>query len=117
MTNIDTQGLSDLIRGWVDSGRPYLGICLGMQVLFDQSEESGGVPGLGILKGDVRKLPAEGVRVPRMGWNMVGADYMYFDHSYAVHPADDSFVPGWCDVGTRLAAKVDAKPLLCVNSI
>ena len=115
MVNIDSRGLSDLIRGWVDDGRPYLGICLGMQILFESSEESGGGPGLGILGGKVRKLPADKVHVPHIGWNTVGADYMYFDHSYAVHPDDDSIVSGWCEHGTRFAAQVETESSLCVQ--
>ena len=115
MQNIDLKGLSDLIRGWVADERPYLGICLGMQVLFDTSEESGGFKGLGILRGDVRKLPADRVRVPHIGWNTVGAEYMYFDHSYAVHPADESIVSGWCEHGARFAAQVETDSMLCVQ--
>ena len=115
MTNIDQLGLSELIRGWVHDGRPYLGICLGMQVLFDHSEESGGVQGLGILEGEVRRLTGEDVRVPHIGWNTVGEQYMYFDHSYAVQPVDDSIVSGWCEHGTRFAAQVEKDPLLCVQ--
>ena len=115
MTNIESRGLSDLIRGWIGDERPYLGICLGMQVLFEQSEESGGVQGLGILRGEVRKLPADKVRVPHIGWNTVGSGYMYFDHSYAVHPADDSIVSGWSEHGERFAAQVETELLLGVQ--
>ena len=115
MDNISTGGLSEAIRFWIKEARPFLGICLGMQILFDGSEESGGVRGMGILGGQVRKLPADKVRVPHIGWNTVGAGHMYFDHSYAVHPSDDSIVTEWCEHGGRFAAQVEAENLFCVQ--
>ena len=115
MENMASGGGADTIRGWIDEEKPFLGICLGLQILFDSSEESGGVAGLGILRGEVRKLPADKVRVPHIGWNTVGSGYMYFDHSYAVHPSDGSVVTGWCEHGERFAAQVEVGPLLCVQ--
>lgn len=115
MENIAAGGGADTIRGWIDQEKPFLGICLGMQVLFESSEESGGVTGLGILQGEVRRLPADKVRVPHIGWNTVGGGYMYFDHSYAVHPSDGEMVTGWCEHGERFAAQVEVGPLLGVQ--
>ena len=117
MSGLDRLGLEDLVRGWIAHERPYLGICLGMQVLFDRSEE-GDEPGLGVLAGRVTKLP-DTVPVPHMGWNTVGSarrpsppgvndTYFYFDHSYAAQPDDDTSVTGWCEHGARFAARVDA---------
>lgn len=108
-------GFDELIRSWAIDQRPYLGICLGMQILFDVSEEQGPVEGLGILGGEVRRLAPKGgrapLRVPHMGWNQLTSgtldgEYFYFDHSYAVHPSDPSIVTGWCEHGERFAAAV-----------
>jgi glutamine amidotransferase len=116
-----TSGADEVVRTWIAEERPYLGICLGMQVLFDSSDEGNpnsalggtisGPPargGLGVLGGRVTRLPAT-VTVPHMGWNTVdGTDgpgeHYYFDHSYACHPANESIVRGWCDHGERFAA-------------
>lgn len=114
-------GLDDLVRSWILSDRPFLGICLGMQVLFGASEE-GGVPGLSIFEGEVRKLPAT-VRVPHIGWNevrptgtgIVERQYFYFDHSFAVDPDESAFVSSWCDHGRRFAASIESRALLGVQ--
>lgn len=111
---LTADGLDGTIRDWIEGGRPYLGICLGMQVLFSESEERGPVSGLGILEGRVARLP-EGVPVPHIGWNVVRDDYFYFDHSYAVHPADDDIVTGWCEHGDRFAAEVRTGPITGVQ--
>ena len=99
--------LDGLIMEWFASDKPFLGICLGLQMLFDCSDEEPGVPGLGILPGRVRKFKADpNRRVPQMGWNQVSArkdcplfagispdSYFYFVHSYYADP-DDSSVTG-----------------------
>jgi imidazole glycerol-phosphate synthase subunit HisH len=120
MTELSEKGLADLVREWISNGRPYLGICLGMQVLFDSSEEKGPINGLGILGGRAIRLPSS-VRVPHIGWNNVrpasdGTDgYFYFDHSYAVRPTDDDIVRGWCEHGNRFAAVVRSGSVLAVQ--
>ena len=84
MSNLRGMGLLDVVRGCVASGKPFLGICLGMQILFEHSEEDGGVELLGILPGKVRRFPeTPGFKIPEMGWNQVngGTEY-YFVHSY-----------------------------------
>lgn len=93
MENLRTLGLEASVREAAASGRPFLGICLGMQILFERSDEDGGVDTLGILKGRVRRFPSvAGFKVPEIGWNGVewtdgngravqGAEY-YFVHSY-----------------------------------
>lgn len=106
-----TRGLDDLVREHVASGGPLFGVCLGMQLLVDASEESPGRTGLGFISGEVRKLEAsEQARVPNMGWTGAspsaaaqdfpslahGADY-YFVHSYAVQPADERHVLAWSE--------------------
>ncbi|MGH2730616.1 MAG: imidazole glycerol phosphate synthase subunit HisH [Actinomycetota bacterium] len=133
MSNIAAAGLTEVLPRWIDDGKPFLGICLGMQVLFSKSDESGGGEGLGILDGTVRRLPAT-VRVPHIGWNTVtpppserkralsepfrslgDGEHYYFDHSYAVHPTDEAIVTGWCDHGERFAARVETGPVLAVQ--
>jgi len=102
------------VRAWIDSGRPYLGICLGMQALFESSEEAPGAEGLGIFAGTVKRFAtnlrdAEGhrLKVPHIGWNQVrsahpvfenGAWY-YFVHSYYCVPAEESLVAATTDYG------------------
>ncbi|HEX2195961.1 MAG TPA: imidazole glycerol phosphate synthase subunit HisH [Actinomycetota bacterium] len=113
MTSLARSGFEALVRGWIADGRPYLGICLGMQVLFESSEE-GAAPGLGILGGAVRRLPGD-VTVPHIGWNTVGDTYYYFDHSYAAFPADESVVAGWAEHGARFAATVRTGSVLGVQ--
>jgi glutamine amidotransferase len=114
MTNLRTLGLGELIDDWISSNKPYLGICLGMQVLFDHSEEGGGQEGLGVLPGRVRRL-SNGIRIPHIGWNNLGEDYFYFDHSYAAFPTDDEIVEAWCEHGGRWAAAVRRDSILGVQ--
>ena len=113
MANLNKLSLIDPIRKFIDSGKPFLGICLGLQVLFEESEEYGPVPGLGILPGkvvkfiggssDTRKGPQ--IKIPHMGWNQVkvkknaplfagvgDSPYFYFVHSYYVVPEDPEMV-------------------------
>ena len=115
MTNLARSRSDELIKGWIASERPYLGICLGMQILFDDSEENDGVRGLGIVAGRVTRLPSS-VTVPHIGWNTVDGDgggrYYYFDHSFAAHPAEPSVVRGWCDHGERFAASIETGSIL-----
>jgi glutamine amidotransferase len=116
-------GLDVVAAEAVASGRPFFGICIGMQLLYDGSEEAPGVPGLGILSGTVRRLP-EGVKHPQMQWNVldvVGPErpamlagladpvWMYFVHSYAadVGADSDAGVVATCDYGGAVAAAVE----------
>jgi glutamine amidotransferase len=114
MDNLSAAGQDGLVRRWLEDGRPYLGICLGMQILFDSSEERGPVAGLSVLPGEVQRLRGD-VRVPHMGWSEVNGEHFYFDHSFAVFPADDSFVTGWCTHGRRFAAMVNRGSLTAVQ--
>lgn len=101
MANLNAAGWSDFIRNWIAADRPFLGICLGMQMLLETSEESPGVPGLGIFSGTVRRFPdLPGMKVPHMGWNTVRGtgnspffspeeeEHFYFVHSFFIDPAD-----------------------------
>lgn len=126
MTAIRERHLDQPIRELVAAGRPYLGICLGMQVLFEDSEEHGPVAGLGLLPGHVRRFrPADpAVKVPHMGWNTVeraaaGGDdpvlagiadgaHVYFVHSYYVEAGNPDQVALTCHYDVRFAAAVRA---------
>jgi glutamine amidotransferase len=114
-------GLWDFIRDWLAADRPYLGICLGYQLLFESSEESPGVDGFGALKGKVVHFPKEGgLKIPHMGWNQLhiakphdrlmrelGTDPdFYFVHSYYPVPGDESVVTSTCRYGVEFAASV-----------
>ncbi len=103
-------GLEALVRRWLEAGRPLLGICVGMQILYAGSDEDPAAEGLGVLPGRVRRLPGD-VVVPHMGWDVVrvvrddpavaGLDgrRCYFTHSYYAEPADDAHVVAVCDYG------------------
>ena len=108
MSELNRRELVPIIRSAIDSGKPFLGICLGLQMLFDRSYEDGDHAGLGILPGEVRpfQVPAE-YKVPHMGWNQVRTQHgppifagieeeshFYFVHSYYVVPADKAVVAG-----------------------
>lgn len=113
---LDEAGLTALVGEWVEAGRPLLGICVGMQLLYEHSEE-GDAAGLGLLPGEVRRLPA-GVVVPHMGWDVVEAvrddplldgvagERCYFVHSYYAAPADDDHVVATCRYGVAFPAVV-----------
>jgi len=102
MANVERFGLAEPIRTAIQSGKPFLGICLGLQLLFEESEEFGIHKGLGIIPGRVRRFEIDpGLKVPHMGWNQVNiqrpcplfegittGDYWYFVHSYFVDPFD-----------------------------
>jgi glutamine amidotransferase len=114
-------GAGDVVSNWIASERPYLGICLGMQVLFETSDETGPPPraGLGVISGRVTRLPSN-VTVPHIGWNTVDgfsdhSEYYYFDHSFACHAEDESIVRGWCDHGERFAAWIERGSVTAVQ--
>jgi imidazole glycerol-phosphate synthase subunit HisH len=117
MDALRERGFDEAIRRVVAAGRPFLGICVGMQVLFASSDEYGGSPGLGILPGRVRRF-TRAPRVPHMGWNdlvierthpfvdgVASGAWAYFLHSYRVEDADGALVAS-CEYGERFAAVV-----------
>lgn len=120
MQRIRELGLDALARDWAGAGRPLLGICLGMQLLFERSAENEGAEGLGLLEGEVSALDARGLKVPHMGWEPVswtresavvdglpGATPFYFVHSFAPRPASQSDVLGTAEWGERFACVVE----------
>lgn len=121
MTEINRRNLADPIRDFVDSGRPFLGICLGLQLLFERGFEHGEHEGLGILSGDVVRfdLPDSDLKVPHMGWNTISksaeppilsevadGSHFYFVHSFYVRPTDPDVVALTCNYGIDFCAMV-----------
>ena len=127
MRNLRERGLVEPIRQYIAAGRPFLGVCMGLQALLSVSEEGGEHECLGVIPGRVRRLP-EGLKVPHMGWNRVrqrrphpvfdgipdGA-YFYFVHSYYPDPEDDSVVVGETDYGVTFASVVAADSLVATQ--
>lgn len=119
MENLRSRGLEQPILQFAASGKPFLGICLGLQILFESSEESPKVPGLGILKGKIVRLPAEsGLKIPHIGWNSLklkrpgglfqrlsGEPYVYFVHSYYLK-AEEDIVTSSTEYGAEIHASV-----------
>lgn len=125
MENLHRFHLVDVIRQVADEGVPFLGICLGLQLLFESSEESPGVEGLGLLPGRILRIPAaEGLKIPHMGWNdlsyphpgrlFAGVEehsYVYFVHSYYLKAEDPSIVTAVTRYGTEIHASVEKRNL------
>ena len=121
MENLHRFQLPEVIREVVRDGRPFLGICLGLQLLFDRSEESPGIPGLSILRGEILRIPeGEGRKIPHMGWNslhlqnngrlfkdMKEGTFVYFVHSYYLKAADPSIVRAVTEYGVSIHASVE----------
>jgi len=133
VANLAKSGLDDAIRDRLVARRPYLGLCLGLQVLFDEGDEHGVTPGLGILPGRIERFPdrtpdGEQLRVPHIGWNTVkfsgdhpmlsklpDEDCFYFVHSYRAIPDRTSDVVGRVDYGGEFAAAVAREGMFAVQ--
>ena len=121
MENLRRFGLVEPIRQVVEKGTPFLGICLGMQLLFESSEESPGVEGLSLLPGKILRIPPqEGLKIPHMGWNSLqvrpGArlfrglpeePYVYFVHSYYLKAEEEAIVAATTQYGVEIHASVE----------
>ena len=117
MVNLEKYKLLDVLQDTLHSGKPFLGICLGEQLLFEGSEEAPGVKGLGFFKGQVEKIKTQ-EKIPHMGWNKlalaapspllkdVAGEYVYFVHSFHAVPCDKSIITATCDYGTTITAAV-----------
>ncbi|MBO5159579.1 MAG: imidazole glycerol phosphate synthase subunit HisH [Lachnospiraceae bacterium] len=121
MEKLHSYGLVEVIHKVVEKKTPFLGICLGLQLLFESSEETPGVEGLGILKGRIVKIPDNGeLKIPHMGWNSLHFQnsgrlfenlpqdsYVYFVHSYYLQAEDENIVKATTDYSTCIHASVE----------
>jgi glutamine amidotransferase len=120
MEQLRESGLEPVVHEAVEAGKPFLGICVGMQMLFDASEEAPGTKGLGILPGQVRRLTVTSERLPHMGWNtltiragsklfdgIADGSWLYFVHSYAPVPADEAVTVATTEYGGTVVAAVE----------
>lgn len=122
MEKLRKYNLINTIIDIADKNIPFLGICLGLQLLFENSEESDGIAGLGLLKGDIVKIPqTDGLKIPHIGWNSLrlinngrlfegftGEPYMYFVHSYYLRAEDESIVKAVTEYGANIHASVES---------
>lgn len=123
MKNFKASGLMDAVMRAVENNKPVMGICVGLQIMFEGSEESPDVKGLGIFKGMVRKINAPGLKIPHMGWNSLTINenthvdinlfknirknpYVYFVHSYHAMPEDKSIILATSVYGEEITAAV-----------
>ncbi len=126
---LQRRGLWEPLQEWLESGRPYLGICLGYQLLFESSEESPGVPGLGYFKGSVERFKAPGLKVPQIGWNQLSftqtearlwrglnnGTNVYYVHSYFPVPVRAEIIAATTEYGGNFAAAVEEKAVMGVQ--
>ncbi|MDE6313957.1 MAG: imidazole glycerol phosphate synthase subunit HisH [Lachnospiraceae bacterium] len=119
MSNLHKYELVPVIREVVAKKTPFLGICVGLQLLFERSDESDKVEGLGILHGEILRIPDTGLKIPQMGWNNIKVDdscplfqglpkepYVYFVHSYYLKAKDATMVKATTEYGTLIHAAV-----------
>ena len=118
VSNLQQRGLWEPLREWLQNDRPFLGICLGYQMLFESSEESPEIPGFGFFKGKVRRFADQGLKIPHMGWNTLDLKehclwrglppdpYFFFVHSYFPQPEEESIITSRATYGESFAASV-----------
>lgn len=113
-------GIDEAVKSFIDSGKPFLGICVGLQLLFEGSEENPETAGLGIFNGKIKKIPnGEGLKIPHMGWNSINIlnnegvfkgiednSYVYFVHSYYLDAEDKNIVSAQTEYGVKIDAAV-----------
>lgn len=123
MNTMESYGIKDVVKEFVNTGKPFLGICLGLQLLFPESEESPDVKGLDIFKGSVTKIPSgQGLKIPHMGWNSISIlkdegifrgiennSYVYFVHSYYLKAESRDIVAAQTEYGVTIDAAVSYK--------
>ncbi len=127
MENLKSLGLIEVLKEVILSQKPFFGICLGLQLLFERSHEHGITSGLGILPGEVRLLPTS-VKLPHIGWNQVrisrdsslfrgieDGEYFYFVHSYRVVPQDERVIASVTDYGTDFVSAIERENLWAVQ--
>ena len=127
MALLNEKKLTEPIKSFISSGKPYLGICLGLQILYESSEESPGINGLGILEGNARRFKI-GFKVPHIGWNtikirkksmlfsgIIDENYFYFVHSYYVNPKYMKSILTTTDYGTEFVSGIEAGNIFAVQ--
>lgn len=121
MKNLRKSGLDEVIHQVVEKGTPFIGICLGLQLLFERSDEAPGISGLGILEGEILRIPMqEGLKIPHMGWNSLCLEnkgklfagitqqsYVYFVHSYYLRAKEENIVKASTEYSTHIHASVE----------
>lgn len=121
MDKLNAYGLTDVIREAVAAGKPFLGICLGLQLMFDESEETPGVAGLSLLHGKIVRIPeGDGRKIPHIGWNDLSfpkksrlfegipeGSYVYFVHSYYLQADDERTIAATTEYGAHIHAAVE----------
>ncbi len=130
MAELERRGLADPIRRWIAEDRPFFGICVGYQLLFEEGDENPGVAGLSVFRGRVVRFPEDGRKIPHMGWNAATArnpgdplwdglgekPFFYFVHSYFPEPADPSLVAMETEYeGVRFASAIRRGRLLATQ--
>lgn len=123
VNSMKKRGIDKAVKEFINSGKPFLGICVGLQLLFENSEESPEVEGLGIFKGTIKRIPnGEGLKIPHMGWNSINLlkndgifkdidnnSYVYFVHSYYLDAEDKDIVSAQTKYGVKIDAAVSRK--------
>ena len=121
MEKLKKYELADVVHETINSGKPFMAICVGLQLLFDSSEESPGVKGLSVFPGQIKRIPAtDGLKVPQIGWNSLHLErdsrlfkgikegaFVYFVHSYYLAAKDESIVTATTEYGTHIHAAVE----------
>lgn len=126
MRSMNEKGLTEAVKEAADGSRPFLGICLGLQLLFESSEESPGVEGLGVFKGSVVRIPDHGLKIPHMGWNNISLakksailpesnPFVYFVHSYYIKPENKEDVSARTEYGVTLDVAVERGNVFAVQ--
>jgi glutamine amidotransferase len=129
MGKLEKLGLVDSLVGWIQADKPFFGICIGYQLLFEGSEESPGVKGLGVFEGQVTRFPETALKVPHMGWNSahlrhphdplwqgLGEDpFFYYVHSYFPSPADPSLVAAETEYGVSFPGAIQRGRLIATQ--
>ncbi|GHV76462.1 imidazole glycerol phosphate synthase subunit HisH [Spirochaetia bacterium] len=126
MTSLEKSGYAEALREWIRADKPFLGICIGLQLLFDSSEEGASIRGLGLIPGTVKRFP--GRKVPQIGWNQTQArpgsklfrglsenSFFYYIHSYYTAPDDDSVTAAWAEYYVRYCSVVERGALAAVQ--
>jgi len=127
MKALNARNLAPIIKEWIAKDKPFLGICVGYQLLFEDAEESPGIKGLGIFQGTVQRFRTQEIKVPHIGWNAVtpndsplfqdlgSESYFYFVHSYYPVPRDESIISCKCTYGETFSAGIEYGNLQAVQ--